>query len=631
MAILPRGHVSQGLVVVVLVLFRMLRLSFGAECDYPFWYANTGPFEDNLNDEVRIGCLDSGGCSSVLYARKGCAGCFDQSCTVTEETNLAFGEVRTLSEISQVGDLICSTSQVSIITGFDDPILPKYYQFSPASSGGTRFVYGTTRGSPAKCGVYAFGTAATVDFTDTQGGSLQAVVPAYGSFIMEGLDAAADVVRIKSTADILVGCWYNNTGTFIPGIRDYENILPVATDRIFGFDSQNTVGIQVNCDTLESTLSSGDATCTSTDGLTNVGLSYTVEPTSKFFTLDDGAINYQGPALTCVPLAGSCIAYYTVGDNDGGEGTTGFYASKFSTSFTLLKESNTFAFASEDISTCTFRNSLDAIVDVVTTEGFSTVIRKKLLQSTHAQGTTITCTVPVMLVAQIGDKEHNFQGLESDSAWSGKDYLPTCSPTESPTLNPTQFPTTSPTLLPSAAPTKLPTSLPTDTPTQSPTGSPTTTPTAAPSSAPTTLPTSAPTTSQPTFAPVDFPIQSPTNAPTTFTATPSTVPTFRDAELRRDFETVEVVAYFVVPPILGVMAIFLIFQLARYRRNKGEAAEGAKKDPKGPNRKSRAFKQFMAQNRTSRFRLSYMKSHDNLDGHLANLVSSEEFDESIGV
>ena len=601
-----------------------------AECDYPFWYANTGPFEDSLNDKLRIGCLDANGCSSVLYARKGCAGCFDTGCTVTEETGLAFGEVRVLTETSQIGDLICSTGQVSILTGFDDLLFPKYYQFSPASSGGTRFVYGTTRGTPAKCGAYAFGTAATVDFTDTQGGSVQAVIPAYGSFVMDGLDAAADVVRVSSTADIVVGCWYNNTAIpFIPGIRDYENILPVSGDRIFGFDSQNTVGIQVNCDTLESTLASGDATCTSTDGLTNAGLFYTVTD-NKFFTLDDGAINYQGPALTCIPLAGSCIAYYTVGDNDGGEGTTGFYASKFSTKFVLLHDSNTFAFASESVSTCTFTDSGGTIVDSVTTEGFSTTVRKKLLLGTHLQGTTIDCTLPVMLVAQVGDKEHNFQGFESDSIWSGRSYLPTCSPTSSPTLNPTAVPTESPTTFPSATPTKLPTTGPTTSPTKLPTSDPTASPTALPTSSPTTLPTATPTTSQPTFAPVDFPIKSPTSAPTQTTSPTAAPSSFREASRATEFETVEVVAYFVIPPFLGLMAAFLAFQVVRYRRNRRKGDAGSR-NANLTNRKSRAFRQFMAQNRNSRFRMSHIKSKENLDGHLASLVSPEEFDESIGV
>ena len=507
--------------IVACFLVLYTQSTAAADCDFGFWYANTGPVDTSGAFEVRIACLEPGGCASLIYAPSSCDGCFDPSCSPTAKVqinSMTFGEVRSLSRTAgfgetPIGDTVCSTDQVSVVSaGSSNPT--EFYEWSPASLSGTKFVYGTSRATPTKCAVYAFHAGANVVLKDGIGNEASVTVAPFGRFTSPSfLTGTNDIVSVVSNNQVVVSCWF--TFGIAADPRDFVNLVPVGTDPVFGFDSRSTIGMMVNCDALTSDLGGASPSCVSSDG--SAPAIANVNSNTVFSVTDTGSV-YSGPGIKCSPAGASCIAMFTSNDQTNGNGeeaTIAVPASRFASTFVLASTSEELAFVSDTAATCTVDDA-GIVTNVVL--GGSGQVRKQLASGSFDSGTTISCTAPVALVAQFGVKEYNMHGLEDLALWAGLDAVPTCSPTSSPTQNPTREPTREPTSLsPSASPTLVPTSNPSLAPTSSPsqqptTGLPSVSPTSLPTQSPNTIPTVTPTR-EPTIGPSVSPSHQPTIAP----------------------------------------------------------------------------------------------------------------------
>ena len=173
----------------------------------------------------------------------------------------------------------------------------------------------SSRASNARCSVYAF-EETTVAVTDQDGVQITSVLSPFSAENFGLFDAEDRILNITSEKPVLASCWSSGDYDFI--------VLEAVTPKpIYGFSSKIFRGMQVDCDTLESTLSTYSLpACVSSDGL---AVTPTFAYQQKFFELQGplGENNYAGPGLKCTPADGSCIAANTGADGDGYAGKKG--------------------------------------------------------------------------------------------------------------------------------------------------------------------------------------------------------------------------------------------------------------------------------------------------------------------
>ena len=114
----------------------------------------------------------------------------------------------------------------------------------------------------------------------------------------------------SSDNPILVACYEGN--------KDYTNVYPVHTGAVYGFNSKNTLGFNVDCTLLDSQLPGSVPSC---EDITPTTVSPIVQTGDQYYRINANSANfYAGEGMVCSPSSGHCIAITTTADNDGSEG-----------------------------------------------------------------------------------------------------------------------------------------------------------------------------------------------------------------------------------------------------------------------------------------------------------------------
>jgi len=481
-------------------------------CDYPYVYVNVGP--NTASEDVRFGCTDLGGCE-VAYSSGAC-GC-DPNCAgfVSLGPPLDRGEYNTTTITGWgIGDLLCSTGQISAIHSLN-------YELAPAKIADSKYIFTHYRNSAGvTCQMTSLSEGSTVVNVSTNGGT-PTVVTLTGKYdtgeatnlgpVTGGSGSAGNVITITSTNPFVVGCYLASNN------NDFSVLLPLSTEPLYGWVSKNARGVHVDCSTLAT--ASAYPTCTASSDETATS-GFTVDsntPESPFASIfgyrqtASAQDDHGPPAFECHSDEGKCLFALSVADSFGNECSSWIPSSAFSDYFVVLDTMIFSSALSIGTAICTKNGAT-----WITTSGTSLV--KYASGGTLAAGDILSCDEPISLILQRNpdEKEMNYYGFQLDSTWDA--VKPTCNPTsaptQAPTTSPTKAPTTSPTKAPTTSPTKAPTTSPTKAPTTSPTKAPTTSPTKAPTKAPTTSPTGAPTRSPTVPQPTKSPTSAPTSEPT---------------------------------------------------------------------------------------------------------------------
>lgn len=182
------------------------------------------------------------------------------------------------------------------------------HEWVPTSTAGTRFVTTSNRGPTSICLVYALED--TIVYWDDGNVNVSDELDAFTFGQRSNLNFDENLVKIKSTKPVVLSCFNSDDGDFI-------NVIPVTTERVYGWVSQNLRGFHGDCDTLEPRLNNSyKPSCFySTGSSVNIGI-----PGNLFFEEGGGSSLYSGNSVYCDPQPGECISAYSIADGNGGEG-----------------------------------------------------------------------------------------------------------------------------------------------------------------------------------------------------------------------------------------------------------------------------------------------------------------------
>jgi len=354
----------------------------------------------------------------------------------------------------EIGSGVCSDKEGAAFTNN-----VYAFEWSREYSAGSRFALTTFRGSDTRCAISALGRDANVKYVKHSGAPETNVfwVGAFDTVVVGPHRINLEMVTFITDAPVTVACWWSST-------NDYIVLQPVSTLPVYGWISMIAMISNVDCNTMVPVNGPESYSCRASDDKGCVSVYTQNNATYRKY----GPGQFTGPGVECSPQKDKCVSSITTADGDGFDAITFLPYCKFTTLAVIPNSVQNIALLSVGSDSVICEIKVNGVVQKTMNTHSDNDIKVASMYVSGFDvyryvGAVIECNAPVMISVDIGNKEQNLMGLESNEqcvdspvSTSSPSINPTKFPSSSPSISPTKFPSSSPSSSPSISPTKFP-------------------------------------------------------------------------------------------------------------------------------------------------------------------------------